>query len=158
MEIRPPTNPPCGSCPYRLDVPSGVWSKEEYEKLPHYDRVTPEQPTEVFLCHQQNGRVCGGWAACHGAQVGQHALFSVRIGVSEGTVTREVAEAIWDYESSVPTWSSGELAAVYGLLDVEDPSPRARSVMHKVVRTRNNLGRKDAEDPGTPGDAEELPC
>ena len=24
---------PCSSCPYRKDVPSGVWAHHEYEKL-----------------------------------------------------------------------------------------------------------------------------
>ena len=29
---------PCASCPYRCDVPSGVWHPDEYAKLEVYDR------------------------------------------------------------------------------------------------------------------------
>jgi hypothetical protein len=37
MSINPPAPKPCESCPYRKDVPSGVWSEGEYRKLPQYD-------------------------------------------------------------------------------------------------------------------------
>lgn len=41
---------PCSSCPYRRDVPSGVWHREEYEKLLQYDDSTEILP--AFMCHQ----------------------------------------------------------------------------------------------------------
>jgi hypothetical protein len=63
-KVQPPAAHPCGSCPYR-DVPSGIWAPEEYGKLPEYDRPTAEQPTQVFCCHQQPGRLCAGWCGCH---------------------------------------------------------------------------------------------
>lgn len=34
---------PCASCPYRRDVPEGVWHPEEYSKLRAYDGSTGEQ-------------------------------------------------------------------------------------------------------------------
>lgn len=64
--LGPPSRCPCASCPYRRDVPSGVWAPEEYEKLRRYDAPTMEQPPQVFLCHQKNrdtaNRVGAGWA------------------------------------------------------------------------------------------------
>jgi hypothetical protein len=47
-----PASNPCGSCPYRRDVPSGVWDAAEYEKLPRYDGPMADQPARLFLCHQ----------------------------------------------------------------------------------------------------------
>ena len=44
---------PCGSCPYRRDVPSGIWEQHEYDKLPEYDGQTWEQNPALFLCHQR---------------------------------------------------------------------------------------------------------
>nr|WP_280343300.1 DUF6283 family protein [Nocardia neocaledoniensis] len=35
-KIGPPAPRPCVSCPYRRDVPSGVWDFGEYEKLRGY--------------------------------------------------------------------------------------------------------------------------
>jgi len=43
---------PCQSCPYRRDVPSGIWAHEEYEKILDYDNETGHQPMKVFMCHQ----------------------------------------------------------------------------------------------------------
>ncbi|MEV6909068.1 DUF6283 family protein [Amycolatopsis sp. NPDC051071] len=50
-ELGPPAEAPCRSCPYRRDVPSGVWDISEYEKLARYDRDTGEQPTGLFQYH-----------------------------------------------------------------------------------------------------------
>lgn len=33
---------PCSACPYRVDVPAGVWAREEYDKLDPYDLPTPD--------------------------------------------------------------------------------------------------------------------
>lgn len=33
MTLKPP-KVPCGTCPYRRDVPAGIWHGEEYAKLP----------------------------------------------------------------------------------------------------------------------------
>ena len=57
---------PCRFCPYRRDVPSGVWANEEYLKLRAYDRDTSQQPTEAFGCHETPRLLCAGWAQVHG--------------------------------------------------------------------------------------------
>ena len=74
---------PCASCPYRCDVPSGVWDEDEYLKLPDYDEATGEQPPGVFLCHQDDERVCSGWAGTHDTED----LLSLRLAVSLGAMT-----------------------------------------------------------------------
>jgi hypothetical protein len=46
---------PCPTCPYRRDVPSGIWQASEYSKLPRYDNDVPDQlaagATGLFYCH-----------------------------------------------------------------------------------------------------------
>ena len=54
----------CASCPYRKDVPSGIWEQSEYDKLPKYDGETWEQAGALFMCHLRDGCLCGGWLAC----------------------------------------------------------------------------------------------
>lgn len=98
MSIKEPAPRPCESCPYRKDVPSGVWAEEEYRKLPDYDQETMKQPMGVFLCHQQNQRVCGGWAGVHGRQSGSRVLLSVRMMASIENKWY-LAEQIYDYVS-----------------------------------------------------------
>jgi hypothetical protein len=49
-------NDPCASCPYRKDVPSGLWDKAEYDKILPYDNETWAQPLVTFGCHK-NGEV-----------------------------------------------------------------------------------------------------
>ncbi len=131
-DIRPPAPRPCQSCPYRKDVPAGVWAAEEYEKLPAYDRPTEMQPTAVFLCHQQDGRACAGWAGCHD---GDH-LLALRFAAMFGSASRETIEAIRDFESPVPLFASGNEAAQHGLSGVEEPCVKAVRVMRKLERRR----------------------
>lgn len=100
-------------------MPSGIWAPEEYEKLPAYDGETFEQPPGVFLCHQQNGRVCSGWAGCHDMQNS----LGVRIAVSTGRLD----PAIVDYETTVPLFGSGAEAAKHGLREVAQPGEQAIS-------------------------------
>ncbi len=132
--VRGPAIAPCGSCPYRCDVPSGVWAAEEYEKLPPFDRPTGEQPLEVFLCHQQNGRLCAGWVGCHDMTES----LGLRLALASGVVTVETAEQAMDYRSSVPLFESGAAAAEHGLRDVPAPSEDA-------IRVARRLHRKTAE-------------
>lgn len=74
-------------------MPSGVWHPDEYAKLPGFDRPTAEQPPGVFLCHQQNGRVCAGWAGCHDMAQSLGVRFAVQSGaLSGGDVTRHQTE------------------------------------------------------------------
>lgn len=135
-QIQGPAKSPCGSCPYRLDVPSGVWSAEEYAKLPAYDADTAAQPPGVFLCHQQDGRVCAGWAGCHD---GAH-LLSLRMGEAFGVISQETAAAVVDYVSPVPLHPSGRAAADYGLAEVAAPKEEAWRVMDKLERRRRARG------------------
>lgn len=93
MTTQPPVPRPCQFCPYRRDVPSGVWSEEEYAKLPPYDRPTYAQPTRLFRCHvhdrdSDQATVCGGWAGCHD---GDHML-ALRIAHITKEITLETAE------------------------------------------------------------------
>ena len=128
-ETRPPAPRPCESCPYRADVPSGIWAADEYDKLPAYDQPTFAQPTAVFLCHQQDGRACAGWAGCHN---GDH-LLALRFAGRDG-LSRETAEAIRDYRSPIPLHPSGEAAAAHGLAELEQPGSDADRIRGKLVR------------------------
>lgn len=128
--IRPPAAYPCGSCPYRVDVPSGVWAAEEYNKLPAYDRPTGEQPPEVFLCHQQDGRVCAGWAGCHdGSQ-----LLALRLALLFDRMTPNDVYTTVDYVSPVPLHPTGQAAADHGRADVPEPGEPARKLIEKLSR------------------------
>jgi hypothetical protein len=118
---------PCGSCPYRRDVPSGIWSREEYDKLPSYDGETWEQSTALFLCHQRDGNLCGGWLACHGA--GE--LLALRI---HG---RKVDANVFNYDTSVPVFCSGREARAYGVKDIKQPGRRARKMISGLMLTRS---------------------
>ncbi len=81
---------PCQSCPYRKDVPKGIWDQSEYDKLPRYDLPTYDQPHGVFLCHQQNGCLCRGWLDCHG-----EGLLAIRLASAIGNIDNEqLAEAL----------------------------------------------------------------
>lgn len=109
-----PAARPCGSCPYRRDVPSGLWAPEEYAKLPEYDRPTMEQSPALFLCHQQDGHLCAGWLACHD----KRHLLALRL--------QRVDPSAYDYESLVPVFGSGAEAAAHGMAGVTAPDARAR--------------------------------
>lgn len=125
-----PAARPCGSCPYRCDVPSGVWAAEEYEKLSAYDADTPYQPVRVFECHRLDGRVCAGWAGCHDGDE----LLALRVAVASGYMSVADAVATRDYVSPVPLWESGAVAAAHGLAEVHNPGPAAVRVGRKVSR------------------------
>jgi hypothetical protein len=128
--IRGPAPRPCESCPYRRDVPSGVWHEDEYAKLPPYDRETPYQPPGVFLCHQQNGRVCAGWVGCHD----MWQSLGLRLAMSAGALSEADYSATIDYTSPVPLFTSGTEAAAHGLAELERPGAGARRVMSKIAR------------------------
>ena len=153
--MKPPAPRPCISCPYKKDTPSGVWTEGEYEKLPEYDKVTSEQPPGVFLCHQQDGRVCAGWAGCHNQNPPGHELLALRLAVAFRHMTYEVAEQTCNYKSPVPLWSNGKEAWLYGTLDIEEPGIEAQDLIRKMERRLKEAW--DAEDPDTSGDAEEVP-
>jgi hypothetical protein len=135
MPDQPPPMPaaaPCGSCPYRTDVPSGIWAREEYEKLPAYDQSTGLQPVGVFLCHQIDGRICAGWAGCHDMA---HSL-GVRIALLEGRLDPEQADALHTYTTTTELHPSGRAAADHGLAEMGDPSPAARRAASRILTRR----------------------
>lgn len=116
---------PCGSCPYRRDVPAGIWDASEYDKLPGYDGPTWAQSPAVFLCHQQSGELCAGWAACHDTD---H-LLALRIS--------PVAPEVYGYQSPVPVFASGAEARAHGLSGVAAPDQRAVRVVKGLLKKRD---------------------
>ena len=140
MTVRPPAPRPCVSCPYRRDVPSGIWAASEYAKLPRYDEPTYAQPPGLFLCHQhdrgdEQTRACAGWAGCHDGEQ----LLALRIGLADGRISAETADAIRDYVSPVPLFTSGADAAAHGMREIRAPGEDARTAIGKISRRRTNL-------------------
>ena len=135
--ILPPAPRPCASCPYRVDVPSGVWDTSEYAKLPDYDQDTMNQPMGVFLCHQVNGRACAGWVGCH--DMTQN--LALRLAIGTGAVDENTADAILDYTTDVPLFTSGQEAADHGNAQAANPTPDAVRTMNKITRRRSAVGR-----------------
>lgn len=127
-----PASRPCGSCPYRRDVPSGVWAPEEYDKLPPYDRPTGDQPPTAFYCHQQDGRLCAGWVGCHDMQES----LGLRLALAHSRLTAEEYDVALDYVSPVPLWSSGAEAAEHGKAEIITPGVAARKAIDKLQARR----------------------
>lgn len=132
---------PCGSCPYRRDVPSGLWAENEYAKLPAYDAPTASQPPAAFFCHQQNGRLCAGWVGCHDMLES----LGLRIGASMGQLSIEDVDAAIDYVCPVPLWESGAAAAEHGRREIETPSAKAEREIQKLVRKRDRRNQHKGE-------------
>jgi len=126
---------PCASCPYRKDVPSGVWSADEYEKLPRYDGEIIDQliggATGMFNCHQQNGLLCAGWVATHDMAN----TAAVRMS------REEIDPMIFDYVSPVPVFASGAEAAAHGMAEIDEPSEEAERVVDQLLRKRARENR-----------------
>lgn len=125
-----PKKNPCGSCPYRQDVPSGLWHPDEYARLIQYDRPTAEQPTRMFGCHQGDDSLCSGWAGTHDMDTNM----SIRIGLLDGRLSSEDFRKTVDYESPVPLFASGMEAAVHGLKEIANPGERADAMRSNLVR------------------------
>lgn len=135
--IKAPAANPCGSCPYRRDVPSGVWDEEEYAKLPTYDGPTHEQPPTVFMCHQQNGCLCAGWVAVH--DMGES--MGLRLAVMTGQIDAATVESeVLDYTTTTQLWSSGAEAAEHGRAGITRPPVAARRTIDKIERKRARKG------------------
>jgi hypothetical protein len=123
-----PRKTPCASCPYRRDVPSGVWDASEYEKLPRYDGDPAFQNPRAFDCHQADGHLCAGWLGHRDP----YDLLAVRIGILHGTID----PACVDYTTDVPLFASGAEAAAHGMREIAHPGPKARTTIDKVLRRR----------------------
>ena len=124
---------PCRSCPYRRDVPSGVWSAEEYDKLPAYDGEIVAQVEAkaggLFMCHQQDGRICAGWLGCHGPGN----LLAIRLA---SFYEDRLDPAVFLYRSPVPLFASGAAASAHGKRALRRPGPRAKRMMAQLLRSR----------------------
>lgn len=136
----PPAPNPCASCPYRRDVPSGIWAANEYAKLPDYDGPTWTQRAALFLCHQSErdsdqARLCAGWVGCHGGDE----LLALRIAGSVGSMTREDVRASMRYTTKVPLFDSGSEAAAHGMRDIEEPGEQASEMIQKIVGRRPDV-------------------
>jgi Family of unknown function (DUF6283) len=136
MSKHGPAKAPCRSCPYRRDVPSGVWAKEEYEKLPGYDGTTGQQleagAMGAFFCHQQTGRLCAGWVGCHD----MNESLGLRLASMHGSISERDVDAAFDYVSPVPLFDSGAEAAAHGLAQLEEPGEQARRTIDRLERKR----------------------
>lgn len=136
ISISPPLAVPCGSCPYRRDVPSGIWHEDEYLKLPGFDLETAFQPPYVFLCHQKTGSLCAGWCGTHDMVEN----LGLRIAVSMELMTMEVMNAAMDYVTDAPLFSSGREACDHGLRDIEAMTAKARLTQMSIRRKRKARG------------------
>jgi hypothetical protein len=119
----------CQVCPYRRDVPSGVWAAVEYEKLAEYDRETAQQPPSFFGCHATPEHICHGWAVVHGRQGPGHELLGLRLLAAIGE---------WDMSNEIPPegtplFSSGGEACEHGKRDIENPSPEALRAVRRLA-------------------------
>lgn len=126
---------PCKSCPYRKDVPSGVWSAEEYDKLPAYDEDAPFTMAKLthFDCHQRTGKLCAGWVGCHGGRN----LLGLRMAISQD---HTVADEVWNYVSPIALWESGKAAAEHGKKHIKRPLAAAKRMVSTLVRKRDREG------------------
>lgn len=133
-----PRKQPCTSCPYRRDVPSGIWAPDEYAKLPGYDGDVPDQlaagAVGVFMCHQADGHICAGWAGCHDMENN----LAVRLHASE------VDPVTINYRSPVPLFGSGAEATEHGMRDVAAPGAQARAKATQLMRVRERRDNKKA--------------
>lgn len=138
-EIGPPAPRPCSSCPYRRDVPSGVWHVEEYEKLRSYDLDMAFQPPRLFQCHQTDAdsdvrRLCAGWVGCHGSE-----LLGLRVALIRGRLSEATFQAAVEYRSPVPLFGSGAEAADHGQAEIHCPGGDAVQAIAKISRRRTDL-------------------
>jgi len=126
-----PRETPCGTCPYRAGVPSGLWAAAEYEKLPAYDGSTTEQAVAgawgVFCCHSSPDELCAGWA--HLADEDTLALrFAARM------LDIDAAAVVAFRITAVAMHASHTAAALHGLRDIDHPDERALAAAAKLER------------------------
>jgi hypothetical protein len=125
---------PCTACPYRIDVPSGLWAPEEYDKLPPYDEELINQPIGYFACHATPEHLCHGWAV-----VGGWDLLALRIYAA----THEDLEIP---QPVVPLFESHQEAAEHGRADIDTPSDTAVKTINRLVKKYPRLKYGDDDD------------
>lgn len=138
-QLGPPALTPCRSCPYRRDVPSGIWDASEYDKLPRYDEPTYDQPLALWQCHQTDrdhpaSHLCAGWVGCHGDQ-----LLALRLGLVAGEISPDTYRAAITYQSPTPLFDSGAQAAAHGRKHINRPNRLARRLITRILRRRTDL-------------------
>lgn len=121
-----PRKKPCRPCPYRKDVPAGIWDPSEYTKLPEYDKDTGSQPIKVFMCHSRDGKICAGWLGYRDPSE----LLAVRIGIATGQVDLSAL----NYTTDVPLFPSGQAACDHGMSGVDAPDRNAIDLIKKLGR------------------------
>jgi hypothetical protein len=119
---------PCEACPYRQDVPSGVWSEAEYEKLRPYDGETWEQPPGAFACHAAPARLCHGWA-----------VVSARAEHSRESLALRIEGCPDIPEAAAPLFATHGEAADHGLRAVEAPPDEAVQLAERLRRKHTRL-------------------
>lgn len=123
----------CSACPYRKDVPSGVWAAHEYDKLAEYDAPTGQQPMAPFMCHATPEHFCHGWTVCHSNRGHNHELLALRLARSLFSQNVEIPR------EGVPLFSSGAEAAEHGKREIDNPSDEAREVVSRLMRKYDRL-------------------
>ena len=123
----------CLSCPYRRDVPSGVWAFSEYERLRPYDEETMNQPFGPFMCHATPQALCHGWAVVHTSRGNRYDLIALRLLGSP-----EIPAG------HVELFASGNEAADHGQAEIETPSPKAVKTVDRLMRKYDRLQRDEA--------------
>lgn len=134
QKVSKPRKNPCASCPYRKNVPSGVWDETEYSKLPRYDGEIHEQSSiAIFRCHQlAEDNICSGWL---GHRDEPDDLLAVRLGLMRG----DLDLSCLDYATDVPLFESGAAAAEHGMKQILDPGDDAVAVIRKITRKHHIL-------------------
>jgi hypothetical protein len=132
-EIR---NESCRACPYRRDVPSGVWAASEYDKLAEYDAPTGEQPYAAFYCHATPEAICHGWVVVSKKNDHAHDLLGLRILASMGKFDYGEIDLV---EERTPLFDFGTEACEHGKRDIENPSEEALEVVARLGRKYDRL-------------------
>ena len=131
MSKNQPRSRPCPSCPYRQDVPSGIWDASEYDKLTTYDGATAEQAMagafRPFFCHTEPEYLCGGWVGTHNMAEN----LAIRVNHQGLNI-----DAILNYHTDVPLFGSGAEAAKHGRRDIDNPGPAAVRYIEKLINRR----------------------
>ena len=106
--------------------------QEEYVKLPEYDKDTAEQPPGVFMCHQDDERLCSGWVGTHDVPN----LLSLRFAIGLDLMSDDTIDAVYSYESPVPLFDSGAEACEHGLKNLREPTRMPCKIVSKIERRR----------------------